>query len=289
MHFTYAEQPDVTQLKQGDVVAKTDAIAALLDEHYPYWVQNEDYTHLMVLTQTCDLIRRDGKPCRAQHISVAAVKPVEKAICLQVERYQRGDFARHGNVCPLGKRDDFIRFLQRLMNNNEGDYFYLHRDVGAGFPQSSCAFLRISVAFQTQHYDRLCEGKLLELTESFQAKLGWLVGTIYSRVGTGDWVPHGCTAKVFESMLSGIADEACQWLEAPRIKKLSRAWKKDGASPDEAERLVRAEIDAQRPLTRKQRVVESVLEELIAQGIVEQEKATSVRKALYQADEVKNL
>ena len=29
--------------------------------------------------------------------------------------------------------------------------------------------------------------KKIELTDEFKAKLGWLVGNMYSRVGTADW------------------------------------------------------------------------------------------------------
>lgn len=37
------------------------------------------------------------------------------------------------------------------------------------------------------HYDKLLAGKILQLKESFQHKLGYLVGHAYSRVGTEDF------------------------------------------------------------------------------------------------------
>jgi endonuclease III-like uncharacterized protein len=42
----------------------------------------------------------------------------------------------------------------------------------------------------------------LELNENFQAKLGWLVGNLYSRVGTVDWVPNNIDQPAFNKMVN---------------------------------------------------------------------------------------
>jgi len=295
MHFTYEPKPSDSQLMQGDVIRKTDEICALLEQYYPYWAKNQDYTHLMVITQTCDLVRRDQKPCKATCINVAAVKPLETVLMLQTQRYRHTDFERFGRVCPIDEREEFLRFLEKLMNNNQSDYFYLHEEPGPRdeperclFPDS-CAFLRISVAVRREHYHRLLEGKILELRESFQAKLGLLVGTIYSRVGTEDWVPNACTEDEFREILERTADEASHWLEGPSIRRLARAWSKEGKDPAEAERTVLNERAKHNQLTRKQGIVESVIEALLQERLIEGNRVNSVRQVLFRADQIRKL
>jgi hypothetical protein len=43
------------------------------------------------------------------------------------------------------------------------------------------------VALKALHYDKLLAAKIAQLKEPFQAKLGSLIGTMYSRVGTTEW------------------------------------------------------------------------------------------------------
>jgi hypothetical protein len=72
-------------------------------------------------------------------------------------------------------------------------------------PGDCCAILNLSIAIKTpEHYDKCLEAKILELESSFQAKLGWLVGQLYSRVGTQDWPTDRLTPKV-RSALKDVA------------------------------------------------------------------------------------
>ena len=56
-----------------------------------------------------------------------------------------------------------------------------------GISTPSVAMLRIEIALHTKHYDTLLSSRRGRLKPAFQAKLGWLVGNLYSRVGTEDW------------------------------------------------------------------------------------------------------
>lgn len=47
-------------LCQGDILEKTDDLIAILKEVHPYFL-NESYKYFMVLSQSCDLVRRNGK------------------------------------------------------------------------------------------------------------------------------------------------------------------------------------------------------------------------------------
>jgi hypothetical protein len=67
--------------------------------------------------------------------------------------------------------------------------------------------------------------KILQLRDTFQHKLGWLIGKMYSRVATDDWVPQTCGDERFKEMIAEIANEACVWVDASLRQKLSDAVK----------------------------------------------------------------
>lgn len=63
IHFTYKEKMDMSSLCQGDILNVTDDLSAVLKNIHPYFL-NEHYKYFMVLSQSCDLVRRDGKNCK---------------------------------------------------------------------------------------------------------------------------------------------------------------------------------------------------------------------------------
>src|SRR4051812_2999300 len=78
-HYVY-DTPDPAALNQGDVLDRTPEFAALLRTLFPHHADQPAYKYFMVLTQSCDLVRRGGGPCGAQFINLAAVVPVDEAI-----------------------------------------------------------------------------------------------------------------------------------------------------------------------------------------------------------------
>lgn len=72
VHFTYKSKPDMSSLCQGDILKLTDDLKKVLGDVHPYF-QNEQYKYFMVLTQSCDLVRRKGQPCKTPYITLAAV------------------------------------------------------------------------------------------------------------------------------------------------------------------------------------------------------------------------
>src|SRR5262249_30565626 len=157
------------------------------------------------------------------YITVAAVRPLRRVVERYVSRFQRQDLEREHGLCDVSKRDDVRQFVQRLLNNNESEYFYLHPYGYEGTPslmsEPHCAFLVLSIAIKSElHYDTCLAAKILQLDDSFQHKLGWLTGQMYSRVGTTDW-PQDEDFKVrVEDLLKGIA----VWVEPSLIRKLKK-------------------------------------------------------------------
>ena len=47
----------------------------------------------------------------------------------------------------------------------------------------------------------------------FQAKLGWLTGNLYSRVGTEDWAPDNVSDAQFAEMVDDLLKRQCVWVD----------------------------------------------------------------------------
>jgi hypothetical protein len=184
-HYVYVD-PNKSELQQGDVLQRCDALSAVLDKYFPYYSNHADYRYFQVLTQTCDLVRRDDDPCAAHYISIAAVRPIKDVLLLEAARLQEKDLLGT-RVISHDDRRDLALFLESLMDNNKPGFFYLHTDADLGISEPCCAFLQLAISVRAEHYDKCLEAKIAQLREPFQAKLGWLIDHMYSRVGTDEW------------------------------------------------------------------------------------------------------
>ena len=147
MHFTY-EVPEAIDLQQGDVLRRTDALNGIVTQYHPYYSAKTDYTHFLVLTQSCDLVRRDGRPCSTPYIGIAAVRPLLVALEREALRFQDNPILRRAKAISAGNRSKLDMFVVRLLNNNHKDYFYLHEDNAFDL-RSSCAFLRLAISLRS--------------------------------------------------------------------------------------------------------------------------------------------
>lgn len=222
VHFTYQDPVDEESLHQGDVLRRTEQLNEVLKDVHPHYHGKIDYKHFIILTQTCDLVRRDDGRCNARYITIAAVRPVHLAMARYVERQQRHELERQLSFCEAKGRDRLRLFVERLLNNNEDAYFYLHREPSRGFSEDQCAFLHLSIALKTRlHYDMLVKAKCLQLKEGFQHKLGATVGRLYSRIGTEDWVPmHATRSEFTQEVTSKVRDVEVIWLEKRSHKRV---------------------------------------------------------------------
>ncbi len=184
MHYVYRE-PDKASLNQGDVLDRTPALVALLEQYHQHYAHHPSYRYFVVLTQSCDLVRRGGPP-KSPYIAVAAARPIGELILREAAKYQE-EWQRETKVVGSKAKERLIMFIQHLLDNNEPQYFYLHNDISLGIHEACCVHLALSVALRAEHYDTILAAKIAQLTDTFQAKLGWLIGNMYSRVGTTEW------------------------------------------------------------------------------------------------------
>jgi hypothetical protein len=272
-HFTYCKPRG--DLAQGDLITKTDEIKELLRRVHPHYLK-DDYTHLLVLTQSCDLVRRNGDPCKSRYISLAAVRPLSLVVQREVGNYQ-DEFAVAAGVCSKRVQKLLEQFVEKLLNNNADEYFYLERDRALGLHEPSCVFLRPSVAVRAEeHYDKLINARLLSLTDVFQAKLGWLLGKMYSRVGTPDWVPDNANETDFQRTVQEILGSVVRWVDDDQLK-LAKRTRPDGVSDSAA--LFQHIVDT-KITKKKERVIDAVLAIVEGEKLLNEQDAKKLRRLL---------
>lgn len=187
VHFTYHITQDKKSLCQGDLLELTASLREAIKTVYPYFLEDDD-KYCMVLTQSCDLVKRKDDRCKASYISLARVQKFdtffEKYLLSKLGAERINEYI----VLDSKKKDRAYQFLERLYNNTESDYFFLYQEEALALHENMIALLRCSVPLNSDSFYGVClEAKTIELADEFKAKLGWLLGDIYSRVGTTDW------------------------------------------------------------------------------------------------------
>jgi hypothetical protein len=211
MHFTYVE-PNLKELKQGDILKKTPELLALIKEVHPHYAE-DDYLYFQVLTQTCDLVRREGE-CKSRYITIAAVRKLDIVIQRAIEKYSDKLLFLDKLVCSTRHKHSLTELFNKLLNNNETNHFYLKSAPDFGLDTDCCTLLHLSISVRAyQHFDVCLAAKILELNENFRAKLGWLVGNLYSRIGTEDYVPGAIPdMKTYQEFVEARINDYVVWV-----------------------------------------------------------------------------
>lgn len=219
VHFTYKKEVDFNALCQGDVLDITPEIKEVLEKYHPYF-NNNQYKYFIVLTQSCDLVRRSGNKCKSPYITLAAVRDFDDFFNKTVTENCNIEKVNDLLLINTDNYHKAIMFIERIFNNTESDYFFLYKDESLNFPKSMVAYLKVSIAIKSdEHYDKCLKAKKLELSDEFKAKIGWLVGNIYSRVGTKDW-SEILSQKEKEEKIKNIIKEKCVVASKEKILKL---------------------------------------------------------------------
>lgn len=238
-HWTYAPVSSDADLHQGDILRRSDELVALLKEVHHHFC-NAKYLGFVVLTQSCDLVQRGENLCKTEHITLAVIRSLE-------------DIAHSvlGEMCPTASptiydrkmQSQFRRFLSRLINQNDWPtgLFYLHPDLDAGVSVASVVVMRVSISLRREHYDLLMAARTGRLTPQFEAKLGWIAGNLFSRVGTPDWSDYENGKKEADDIVNNVVTgdslaNELRWSESGLVRAAVHA-KKDlsGLSSTELE------------------------------------------------------
>ena len=266
MHFTYAAPEG--DLQQGDVLRISPDLKKVLGNVYPSYTNYRGYLFLMVLTQSCDLVRYGGNRCKARYITLGAVRSLETATTRELQKYQFSSLERGANLCSFKKRHWLKDFIFKLLNNNLPQYFYLAEDDEIGLGRPCAAFPQLAIPIKAEHYGLCLKARIAQLKQIFQAKLGWLVGNMYSRVGTPDWVPAEKTEDEFDALVEEIVEPMCFWVDDPTIrflrKELKQRRKVRGRDYDFSKKEISELIDAYaaEQESRKKEVIDVILKQV---------------------------
>lgn len=230
-HFTYARFTEQDDIAQGDILHCAPGLRQILEEVHPHFL-DEKYTAFLVLTQTCDLVRRGENRCKSRYINLAVIRPLDRILRALCERLCN-PVEISGNVIPglfvRGERSKVEALLDRVFNQNEQamGLFYLHPDASVRIAVPSVALLQVSIAVRAyEHYETLMKARTGRLKPEFQSKLGWLTGNLFARVATED-MPPDKRKELKEQLLeiaadSALPDASVQWVRKECIREAQR-------------------------------------------------------------------
>ncbi|MCP4049790.1 MAG: hypothetical protein GY730_03690 [bacterium] len=230
MHWTYEEYSKEDDLCQGDILEPIDKLKALFENILPNFTESH-YRGFFLLTQSCDMARRDSGEYKATHINLAAIYSLQDVI----NNILKKDFAcLIPGVYFEYKKKTFKQTIQRLINQNEKDLglFYLHKDADSGIAYPSAVILSVPISVRAnEYYEILQEARMGRLSKEFQAKLGWMVGYLYSRVGVHDWKEEGkknkdvdLEKKIMGDIINSLQEEEPLWIENRIYKNIKKKY-----------------------------------------------------------------
>lgn len=275
--FATADKTDWKNLTQGDVLVRNGPLRNALDQAHQYYASAPDYGHFVVLTQSCDLVRRSGK-CRARYITLAAARPlavVTERFLVKIA-YPFDEFP-----ITLCKKDEELRarqLLERLLHNTEEGFFFIRKQSHPGIAEDLCVFLPLSISVRIDHYDACLGAKVAQLDEIFSAKVGWLTGNMYSRVATPDIEEKMPDADDFkEAFYQEALFEKTAWLSPHQLrvlKKRASDWRKSNPGVQLNEEVARDLLD-QVP-TMQEIAVDRAIDLLCQKKILDREAGVDI-------------
>lgn len=263
LDFIFSTKIDNTSLLQGDILQKTPLLKEAVAKAHRYYADAEDYHFYMVLTQSCDLVKRGGRKPRARYITIAAVRPLDVVVERQITKFAE---PISGFPILVYKKENELgvkNYLERLLHNTQekDGLFFIRRGSHPAFTEDYCVFLYLSIALRIDHYETCLAAKVAQLDNVFQAKVGWLTGNLYSRVGTPDVEDHQQNPEQYKKeFYEQVLSERTVWLSSEQRQQLKQALKTNNPSNEQearemiavlktdmdylAERIVKKLVDA---------------------------------------------
>lgn len=219
MHWTYKEphEQEASTLEQGDLLEKTPELIEILKKYHPYYATHADNLFFMVVTQSCDLVLRNGSECKSRYISLAPVRAVKAVLKREFDDKLFNSEPGAQPYASVKTKTTIEQFLERLYNNNEPSFFFYEQNPTAGVSEPMCGILSLAISIKSEHYQTCFTARRLSIKDEFQAKVGWLIGQLFSRVGTRDWPTLEMKAKVAAS-----SEKYALWVNESDVAALNK-------------------------------------------------------------------
>ena len=222
-YFLYQDNPpEKEDLQQGDIIENNEKINSIIKQIYPR-ISDLEYNSLLVITQSCDLVRRDGKICKSKYINLVPIQPLEHIFLPLLDRAY-GRFKITGRRYSAKGKSDAIQLIESICNQNAWalGIFFLHSNIDVKIPVDSVALLQLSFTVPSElYYNEVTRARTGRLNVAFQSRLGWLVGNLYSRVATPDF-PEVKQREVRDYLMSSDKENKNlpQWLNKKQLERL---------------------------------------------------------------------
>ncbi|WP_313807284.1 hypothetical protein [Sphingobium sp.] len=270
------------ELRQGDILRRTEELSERLAEAHGYYATAPGYDYFMVLTPTCEMVLRDGR-CSTRYLTIAAVRPLEILIDRQLGNYTKSMKAP-GTFCRSDRRQVAEQFLMRILHNTEPGYFFLPGELFPGGEQPDrAAFLRLSVALRATHYDACANAKVLQLADSFSAKVGSLAANLYGQVATPaieEQVDVNFKEIIGQFIEKSLDRPSIHWLSAPGLKHVNTAIKEAKQRLDVAELTLEQTQEVVKATPNDQALLANRIQSLLSTKGVEAAKVEELRNLI---------
>lgn len=249
-----------------------------------------DSEYFVVLTQSCDLVRRRKNP-KSPFITIASVQHLESALNDHTSKIKDQNIDSQLNICNLSYRTQTLQYLERLLNNSEKSHYCLPVECHNNFSNDYCIVLNLSVAISSEYYNRCLEAKIGQMEEIFAAKLGWMAGNQFSRVATPDIdeiIDNTKGESSFKSVfMERVFSSATIWLSTHQIKELKKLIKHSKvSSPISTITLMDL---ANKVPSNYSLAINRIVELLSNEKIIDEVQSDKVKKALYVDKNLRNL
>lgn len=280
MHWTYCDIAGDPDLQQGDILEPSARLRALLKDVHPYFCA-EKYLGFVIATQSCDLVRRHGRPPKASHIAVGVIRSLRNLLPQLVSEVACPVAPGVFRASDRGRAKDL---LHRILNQNEQalGLFYLHPESEIGLGEACVALLRVKVALRAEHYDLLVQSRRGRLAPEFRAKFGWLLGNLYARAASPDWSDFADGENEVKRLIRRYLDESAGelgpiWVDDEVVEA---ATKQGVVFADVDPDAIQSQLESYRPKPKIDQLVEAVSAQVSKVLQVEPEALTSLKNRL---------
>lgn len=202
--YVYHDHTSEQSLAQGDILRVAGQFRRWFIEFYPAIEHPEDASkYVMVLTQSCDLVKAEKRKPKLTHINVCLVRSLKSLIERLINDEIKPTIVGDKKLLLRDALDRLKDKLSKLLNNSDlKTHFFLPKNPP--FTEDMIAILPLSFSFRTEHYDLFLQNKVLALKPEFQAKVGHTIGQLYGRIGTPDLSDSGWDDKKTRNYINSL-------------------------------------------------------------------------------------
>lgn len=201
--YIYENRDSEKSLLQGDILGVSDKFRQHFTEFYPGIKHPEgENKYVMVLTQSCDLVKTEKRKPKLNHINVCLVRSLKSVIERLIAEINPPSIDNR----RLLQRDAFDQLkdkLSKLLNNSDQKTHFFLPEISP-FQEDMVAILPLSFSFRTEHYDLFLKSRVLGLKPEFQAKVGYTISQLYGRIGTPDLSDCGWDDKKTRNFINNL-------------------------------------------------------------------------------------